>query len=62
MYDEKSSQINNIASILPFPGTTITTRQSEIANTSPCHIPVLGNVPPIFVVTSFLCSLEFLYF
>ena len=38
------------------------TRQSEMANTSPCHIPVLGNVPPIFVVTSFLCSLEFLYF
>ena len=24
------------------------TRQSEMANTSPCHIPVLGNVPPIF--------------
>ena len=22
------------------------TRQSEMANTSPCHIPVLGNVPP----------------
>ena len=23
-------------------------RQSEMANTSPCHIPVFGNVPPIF--------------
>ena len=28
-----------------------TTRQSEMANISPCHIPVLGNVPPIFFVT-----------
>ena len=27
---------------------TSKTRQSEMANTSPCHIPVLGNVPPIF--------------
>ena len=25
---------------------SISTRQSEMANTSPCHIPVLGNVPP----------------
>ena len=25
---------------------TVLTRQSEMANTSPCHIPVLGNVPP----------------
>ena len=48
---------------------TMTTRQSEIANTSSCHIPVLGDVPPIkienfdyFFVTSFLYSLEFLYF
>ena len=23
------------------------TRQSEMANTSPCHMPVLGNVHPI---------------
>ena len=45
------------------------TRQSEMANTSPCHMPVLGNVHPIkiekfdiFFVTSFLCSLEFLYY
>ena len=30
----------------------VPTRQSEMANTSPCHMPV----------TSFLCSLEFLYF
>ena len=26
---------------------TMTTWQSEMANTSPCHIPVLGDVPPI---------------
>ena len=26
---------------------TTRTRQSEMANTSPCHMPVLGNVPPI---------------
>ena len=38
-----------------------------MANTSPRHIPVLGNVHPVkvekigyFFVTSFLCSLEFL--
>ena len=37
-----------------------------MANTSPRHMPVLGNVHPIkienfdiFCVTSFLCSLEF---
>ena len=30
MYDEKSSQINNIASILPFPGTTITKIQLHV--------------------------------
>ena len=37
-----------------------------MANTSPRHMPVLGNVQPIkiekfdiFCVTSFLCSLEF---
>ena len=42
------------------------TRQSEMANTSPRHMPVLGNVHPIKIekkrylgVTSFLCSLEF---
>ena len=40
-----------------------------MANTSPRHMPVLGNVHPIkikkiviFFVASFLCSLEFLYF
>ena len=45
------------------------TRQSEMANTSPRHMTVLGNVHPIkienfdiFFVTSFLSSLEFLYF
>ena len=39
-----------------------------MANTSPHHMPVLGNVHPIkmekfdiFFGTSFLCSLEFLY-
>ena len=48
---------------------TALTRQSEMANISPRHMPVLGNVHPIkirklwyFFVTSFLCSLEFLYF
>ena len=47
----------------------LSTRQSEMANTSPRHMPVLGNVHPIkienfdifFFVTSFHCSLEFLY-
>ena len=45
------------------------TRQSDMANTSPRHMPVLGNVHPhlhrkfgYFFVTSFLCSLEFLYY
>ena len=40
-----------------------------MANTSPRHMPVLGNIHPIkienfdiFFVTSFLFSLEFLYF
>ena len=48
---------------------TMTTRQSDMVNSLPCHIPVLGDVPPIkienldyFFVISFLCSLEFLYF
>ena len=48
---------------------TAITRQSEMANTSPRHMPVLGNVHPIkienvdiFFVTSFLCSLELLYY
>ena len=47
----------------------IRSMQSDMANTSPRHMPVLGNVHPIkiekidiFLVTSFLCSLEFLYF
>ena len=34
-------------------------------NTSPRYMPVLGTIHPIkiyFFVTSFLCSLEFLYF
>ena len=50
-------------------GKTSSTRQLEMANTSPRHMPVLGNVHPIKIekfdilfVTSFLCSLEFLYF
>ena len=34
--------IYHLISIIPF-----ITRQSEMANTSPCHIPVLGDVPPI---------------
>ena len=45
------------------------TRQSEMANTSTRHMPVLGNVHPIkfenfdiFFVMWFLCSLEFLYY
>ena len=42
---------------------TMTTRQSEMVNTLPSHIPVLGDVPPIKIekkifVISFLCSLE----
>ena len=47
---------------------TIVTRPSGMANTSPRHMPVLGNVHPIKIekidilfVTSFLCSLEFLF-
>ena len=28
-------------------GQTSSTRQSEMANTSPSHIPVLGNIPPL---------------
>ena len=31
----------------PAAGNIIKTRQSEIANTSPRHMPVLGNVHPI---------------
>ena len=45
------------------------TRQSEMANTSPRHMPVIANVHPIklenfdiFFVTSFLCALEFFYY
>ena len=52
-----------------YPYLTYGTRQSEMANTSPRHMPVLGNVHPIkienfdiFFVTSFHCSLEFLYY
>ena len=48
---------------------TMTTRQSEMVNTLPCHIPVLGDVPPIkienldyFFVISFLYSLKFVLF
>ena len=48
---------------------TMITRQSEMANTSPCYIPGLGDVPPIKIenfdylfVISFLCSLEFFIF
>ena len=35
---------------------TLATRQSEMANTSPCHIPVLGDVPPIKIETFDLLS------
>ena len=59
---EHSANVKGAAQIM-------TIRQSEMANTSPCHIPVLGDVPTIkietfdnFFVTSFLCSLQFLYF
>ena len=41
------------------------TRQSEMANTSPRHMPVLGNVHPIKIenfATSFLCSPSFYIF
>ena len=45
---------------------TDSTTQSEMANTSPRHMPVLGNVHPIkiekFDILSWRhCSLEFLY-
>ena len=39
------------------------TRQSEMANTSPCHSPPLkSKILIIFPLRHFLCSLEFLYF
>ena len=54
---------------LECPITPCPTRQSEMANTSPRHTPVLGKFTPfkienfdIFFVTSFHCSLEFLYY
>ena len=33
---------------------TSKTRQSEMANTSPCHIPVLDHVPPIKIKQNYL--------
>ena len=38
---------NKTYSNVPFPIIIIATRQSEMANTSPRHMPVLGNVHPI---------------
>ena len=36
--------VNDNIGIIP---SQMSTRQSEMANTSPCHMPVLGNVHPI---------------